>query len=128
MSRSSSAIPSDASVPAEVNGSDSHWTYTDTLRSGVYSVALGGPAGGVQRYAVNVDTQESQLERVAPEQLPDGLAHGAADAAPTAARADLMSPSHAFRYVLLVVLLLVLCETFLAWYVGRSAAHASVVR
>jgi hypothetical protein len=30
--------------------------------------------------------------------------------------------------VLAVVLLLLLCETFLAWFVGRSAAHVSVVR
>ncbi len=115
-------------VPAEINGSDSHWTYTDTARSGVYTAAIGGAPGVVQRYAVNLDTQESQLERIDPEQLPAPFGRGRADAAPVGARAEAAAPSFVFRYVLAAVLGLLLCETFLAWFVGRSAAHASVVR
>jgi len=115
-------------VPAEVNGSDSRWTFTDTLRSGVYTVASGGAQGGAQRYAVNLDTRESQLERVDGELLPSAFARGEPEV--TVSRAGTLggSLSHSFRYVLAAVLLLLLCETVLAWFVGRSAAHASVVR
>lgn len=115
-------------VPAEVNGSDSRWTFTDTLRSGVYTVASGGAPGGAQRYAVNLDTRESQLERVDGELLPNAFARGETEV--TVSRAGTLgdSLSHSFRSVLAAVLLLLLCETVLAWFVGRSAAHASVVR
>ena len=41
------------------------------------------------------------------------------DAAQPAARADALSPSQLFRYVLAAVLLLLLCETFLAWFFGK---------
>jgi hypothetical protein len=115
-------------VPAEVNGSESRWTFTETIRSGVYTVAIGGASGDVQRYAVNLDTRESQLERLDADLLPSQFQRGTADAAQHDARADGLSPSQSFRYVLAVVLLLLLCETFLAWFVGRSAAHVSVVR
>ncbi len=81
-----------------------------------------------ERYAVNLDTRESQLERLDADLLPSQFQRGTADDAPPGARADVLSPSQSFRYVLAVVLLLLLCETFLAWFVGRSAAHASVVR
>ena len=115
-------------VPAEVNGSDSQWTFTETMRSGVYTVVIGGAAGEVDRYAVNLDTRESQLERLDAELLPSQFQRGADETGQPAARVESLSPSQSFRYLLAVVLLLLLCETFLAWFLGRSAAYASVVR
>ncbi|MHB8970533.1 MAG: BatA domain-containing protein [Pirellulaceae bacterium] len=114
-------------VPAEVNGNVSQWTFTETMRSGVYTVAIGGAAGEVDRYAVNLDTRESQLERWDAELLPSQFQRGAEDGAEPAARSDSLSPSQSFRYLLAVVLLLLLCETFLAWFFGRSAAYVSLV-
>jgi hypothetical protein len=115
-------------VPAEVNGSDSYWTFTDTAHSGVYTVAIGGTAGEVQRYAVNLDTRESQLERLDADLLPSQFQRDTTDTVPTGVRANVLSGSQSFRYVLAAALVLLLCETFLAWFFGRSAAHASVVR
>jgi hypothetical protein len=114
-------------VPAEVSGHASQWTFTETMRSGVYTVAIGGAAGEVDRYAVNLDTHESQLERWDVELLPSPFQREAVDGMEPAAWGDSLSPSQSFRYLLAVVLMLLLCETFLAWFFGRSAAHASVV-
>jgi hypothetical protein len=115
-------------VRAEVNGSDSHWTFTDTYHSGVYSVSVEGAVGEVQRYAVNLDTRESQLERLPAELLPGQIQPGIADRPEQVAVRTGRNANASFRYVLAVVLGLLLGETFLAWFFGRSAAYASVVR
>jgi hypothetical protein len=115
-------------LPAEVTGSESQWTFTDTTHCGVYTVAIGGKAGDVHRYAVNLDTRESLLERLDPDLLPSPFLRDVTDTIPVGARATALSSSQSFRYVLATVLLLLLCETLLAWFFGRSAAHASVVR
>jgi hypothetical protein len=113
-------------VPAEVSGHASQWTFTETMRGGVYTMVIGGAAGEVDRYAVNLDTRESQLERLNAEMLPSQFQRGADEAGQPAARVDSPRPSQLFRYLLAAVLLLLLCETFLGWFLGRSAAYASV--
>ncbi|MHB8862674.1 MAG: BatA domain-containing protein [Pirellulaceae bacterium] len=115
----------DQRVPAEANGLAGQWTFTETMRSGVYTVAIGGAAGEVDRYAVNLDTRESRLERWDAEMLPSQFQRATAELTLPTARADPLRPSQSFRYLLAIVLLLLLCETFFAWFLGRSA-HASV--
>ena len=48
----------------------SRWTYADTHQSGVYRVQLSAPVSRDEAFAVNVDTTESDLTKVAPEDLP----------------------------------------------------------
>ncbi|NLX56701.1 MAG: VWA domain-containing protein [Planctomycetaceae bacterium] len=114
-------------LSAEGTGSVSEWTFTDTARSGVYTGVVGGTEGTVQRYAVNVDTRESRLERLDPELLPRAIQRGASDTAFRRTHATASHASQSFRYLLAGVLLLLLSETLLAWLFGRSAAHAAVV-
>ena len=45
------------------------WTYAQTTTSGLYTVRSGPPADQSQTYAVNVDTVESDLARLTPEEL-----------------------------------------------------------
>lgn len=114
---------SDLRVSAESQDASRQWSFSDTRRSGVYSVALGGAADDVDRFAVNVDTRESQLERVDATLLPSQLQTQLLEETVASGRADGIGASQLFRYLLAAVLLLLLCESFLAWFFGRSDAH-----
>jgi hypothetical protein len=46
-------------------------TYADTLQSGIYTVQFGPPANRCQTFAVNVDTAESDLAAIDPDELRD---------------------------------------------------------
>ncbi|MFZ1932851.1 MAG: BatA domain-containing protein [Thermoguttaceae bacterium] len=46
-------------------------TYADTLQSGIYTVQFGPPANRSQTFAVNVDTAESDLAAIDPDELRD---------------------------------------------------------
>lgn len=113
----------DLRVSAESQDASRQWSFSDTRRSGVYSVALGGAADDVDRFAVNVDTRESQLERVDATLLPSQLQTQLLEETVASGRADGIGASQLFRYLLAAVLLLLLCESFLAWFFGRSDAH-----
>lgn len=113
----------DLRVSAESQDASRQWSFSDTRRSGVYSVALGGAADDVDRFAVNVDTRESQLERVDATLLPSQLQTQLLEETVASGRADGIGTSQLFRYLLAAVLLLLLCESFLAWFFGRSDAH-----
>ncbi len=115
-------------LAADPAGQDGGWTFTDTLRSGVYAVVPSGAPGEVQRYAVNVDTRESRLERVDATMLPNQLRAGDMEAAEPLAVIPAARTTHVFRYLLVAALLLVLCESFLAWFLGRTAADGPLVR
>jgi hypothetical protein len=113
----------DLRVSAETQDAGRQWSFADTRRSGVYSVALGGAAGDIDRFAVNVDTRESQLERVDASSLPSQLQTQLLEETASSGRADGGGSSQLFRYLLAAVLLLLMCESFLAWFFGRSDAH-----
>lgn len=117
----------DLRVSAESQGTVRQWTFADTRRCGVYSVAVGGAAGDVDRFALNVDTRESQLERIDADLLPSQFQTQWSEDAAASGHVEAAGPSQLFRYVLGAVLLLLLCESFLAWFFGRSDAHVPLV-
>jgi hypothetical protein len=43
--------------------------YADTWQSGIYTVQFGSPVGSEERFAVNVDTTESDLNQIGDEEL-----------------------------------------------------------
>lgn len=98
----------------------SRWSYADTLESGVYQVELGAPIARHLAFAVNVDTAESDLTKIAPAELPKQFAaHGRSDLD------DIDSPSihqrsGLHKNLLYCVLGLLFAETFLAWRFGRG--------
>lgn len=113
----------DLRVSAEMQDASRQWSFSDTRRAGVYSVTLGGAADDIDRFAVNVDTRESQLERVDATLLPSQLQTQLLEETVASGRAEGIGGSQLFRYLLAAVLLLLLCESFLAWFFGRSDAH-----
>ena len=51
----------------------SRWSFADTSESGVYRVEIGAPLAREEAFAVNVDTTESDLAQISPEELPRGI-------------------------------------------------------
>jgi hypothetical protein len=97
----------------------SRWSYADTQQSGVYRVEVGAPLDRREAFAVNVNTAESDLTKIAPEDLPKQFA--------TERRTNLDDPgapairrrSGVHKNLLYAVLGLLFVETFLAWRFGR---------
>lgn len=111
-------------VRMAIDGDDSHWVFNDTFQSGVYRAVYGPPVEKEQRFAVNVDTAESDLTRVDPDLLPSELlvkTQITADTAP-AAMLGTGDEGRLFRIALIALMILLLSETFLAWYFGSSSA------
>jgi hypothetical protein len=119
----SDPVGRDLRVSAESQDAARQWSFADTRRSGVYSVKIGGAAGDVDRFAVNVDTRESQLDRVDAALLPSQFQTQLWDESTVSGGVDGSGSSQLFRYLLAAVLFLLLCESFLAWFFGRSDAH-----
>jgi hypothetical protein len=108
-------------VPLKVEGESSQWVYGGTLRSGVYRATFGAPLDRVELYAVNVDSRESNLERLDPELLPSQFGRDFhVDASSSVL--PVTRPIQYFRYFLGLVLLLLLLETLFAWYLGTASA------
>jgi len=111
-------------VRMAIDGDDSHWVFNDTFQSGIYRAAYGPPVQKEQRFAVNVDTAESDLSRVDPDLLPNELlveTQIAADTSPTSMLGT-RDEGRLFRMVLIALMILLFCETFLAWFFGSSSA------
>lgn len=98
----------------------SRWSYADTQQSGVYRVELGAPVSRDEAFAVNVDTSESDLTKLPPEELPkEFTAHKRANLDET----DSPSISHRsglHKSLLYVVLGLLFMEVLLAWRFGHT--------
>ena len=108
-------------VRMALEGQSSRWSYADTHESGVYRVELGAPIGREEAFAVNIDTAESDLTKLVPEDLPKQFTthqHASLDAedSPTIGR-----KSGLHRNLLYAVLGLLVAETFLAWRFGHTA-------
>lgn len=102
-------------------GNDSRWVYGNTFWSGIYEARYGPPVNQLQHFAVNVDAQESDLQRFDPDLLPSQVQRDMAlDQQPASVAAT--RPGQYFRYLLGGVLMLVLLETFLAWHFGNASA------
>ena len=98
------------------------WSYADTWQSGIYRADYARPSAS-RLFAVNVNTSESDLTTIAPEELPQGVTVvpglSGVDQRPAA---ELGSRSGSQRWFLYAALGLLLLETVLAWWFGYRAS------
>lgn len=95
------------------------WSFADTEQSGIYPVKIKG-AERDQLFAANIDTQESNLARINPEELLPGFVPSAASADETdAAMTVEAQPAPIHQSILWLVMALVFTETSLAWWLGN---------
>jgi hypothetical protein len=114
-----------AQVSLGGDGDTSGWSFGATDLSGIYTVRLGSDDNdGKKVFAANVDTQESDLEKLHPEDLPKGFVTRSDWQDITMPQsADLPEPAFAMHRLLLVAVLgLLFTETFLAWWIGHHKA------
>ena len=99
------------------------WLFADTNFAGVYRLRLKAPVEQRAQFAVNVDTAESDLVRVAEDELADGLVAlklgEDIDPLSAAALAPRYDPAHAT--LLYAVLGLLFVEMILAWRFGHRS-------
>jgi hypothetical protein len=98
----------------------SRWNYPDTPTSGVYRVELGPPVAREEAFAVNVDTSESDLTRLAADELPSGFAIYRRDNADEGELPAIGQRAGLHKLLLYAALGLLLCESFLAWRFARA--------
>jgi len=118
-------------VPLHPEGDYSEFSYDDTLIGGVYTARFGPPLDRQRRFAVNVDTAESDLTQLSQQQLSSEVWPGVPFEHQTTWR-NTEQPAaavHRPARLLEVLILLLLCcalalvflETFLAWWFGYHA-------
>jgi hypothetical protein len=117
--------PTDGSrVTAHADASG--WSFTETEFSGIYTAQVADASETASKFAVNVNTDESDLQRVRPEDLPPKmLLSGSGDGTvvPLAKAAGLVSSGFTLhQWLLCAVLALLFFETFLAWWIGHRSA------
>jgi hypothetical protein len=102
---------------------ETRWSFGDTWWSGIYEAESDSDGRSDQAFAVNVDPSESDLAKVALDELPDGITplgqwHDADDAS-----SPVLAARGAFhRPLLYIALSLLLVESCLAWYLGYRAS------
>ncbi len=112
----------DQRLPLTSSGGESVWSFNATTVSGIYEARLGAAAASGQKFAVNVDARESDLERVPADALPSQISLSL-DAASGGSSLAASAPGSAyFRLLLLAVLGLLGWESLVAWWIGRGAA------
>lgn len=104
-----------------VKGDESLWSYSGGVLSGAYEARLGAPTKAAQKFALNVNTRESDLERLPADLLPSQFNLDAQGDDETPAILPGTTESF-FRELLLGVLVLLACESVLAWRMGRGIA------
>ncbi len=102
-------------------GDESLWSYSGGVLSGAYEARLGTPTKAAQKFALNVNTRESDLQRLPADLLPSQFNLDVQG--DSGAPAILPGTSESFfRELLLGVLILLACESILAWRMGRGIA------
>jgi hypothetical protein len=115
--------PDDRKVSLSVSATsrDRSWRYDDTDVAGIYTVQRGG--ADVARFAVNVNTRESELARVDPAKLPPEITvRGDWRSAEKAVASGVVPERFWNRSLLWAAAVLALMELCLAWLFGRGAA------
>ncbi len=107
-------------VRMSLDSQASHWTFGDTQTSGVYRVELGAPLSSEDFFAVNVDTAESDLARLAPEELPKQFTTHRRASLDEADSPTVGHRSGLHKLLLYFALALLLAETYLAWRFGHA--------
>jgi hypothetical protein len=102
-------------------GDESLWSYSGGSMSGAYEARLGTPTKAMQKFVLNVNTRESDLERLPADLLPSQFN---LDVQGDSGSPAILPGSTAsfFRELLLGVLILLACESVLAWRMGRGTA------
>ena len=108
-------------VAVQPAGQSSTWSFSGTAFSGVYVANFGPSANHDQRFAVNLNTRESDLDRFDSELLP-GQFDPEFHIDKVVGGLPSTKPAQYFRYLLGLVLVLLLTETTLAWYFGNASA------
>lgn len=105
------------------------WQFADTQTSGIYTASLSGGKPVAERFAVNVDTAESNLARLTPEEFRaeiwpgiDFEHHTSWTDARAAAAEVTGQGGRAHLLFLYAALLLLLFEPVLAWHFGHHRA------
>jgi hypothetical protein len=121
--------PDGRSHPAQLRtaGDFSSLTYADTLQSGIYAARFGPPVNRDETFAVNVDTVESDLEQISPEELQSDVWTGIPfvhqtswqDLGATRPGGPIRGASPLHIALLYSVLGLLFVETLLAWKMGH---------
>jgi len=94
----------------------------DTRLSGVYRIEYPSTVLPAEQIAVNLDTLEGDLDRLAADDLPSQFGRGAANPDDIDGPGTDDHPSQLFRLVLCVVFLLVLAESTFAWWLSARSA------
>lgn len=102
-------------------GDESLWSYSGGVLSGGYEARLGAPTKAAQKFALNVNTRESDLERLPADLLPSQFNLDAQGDDGTPAILPGTTESF-FRELLLGVFLLLACESVMARRMGRGIA------
>ena len=102
-------------------GEESQWSYSGGGVSGPYEARLGEPAKSTQKFVLNVNTRESDLERLPADLLPSQFNLDLQSDQPGSTVLSGGAESY-FRTLLLCVLGLLACESLLAWRMGRGIA------
>ncbi len=116
-------------VRFHAQGDQSTWSYPDTGLSDVYAAEFGPPVSRTDRFAVNVDSKESDLGVITPEHLHEHVWPGVAVVHQTTgqsldrpAAAGASRRSDLSKALLYAALLLLFAETYMA---RRFGYHAS---
>ncbi|MFW6169053.1 MAG: BatA domain-containing protein [Planctomycetota bacterium] len=109
-------------VPVKISGDLAQWTFTETTKGGVYTARLDQEAERSRKYAVNLDTTESRLERLEPDKLPAPFRRETTTHNEAGPRVQIPQPVSCFRYLLAALLGLLFFETTLAWLFSRANA------
>ncbi len=91
------------------------WVYNRTDTPGIFSASVDGQH--TQQFVVNVPLTESQLVSIDPDSLPKTKKRDSVAGETT--QADIYQSSSVWRWLLLVVAVLLASETCLAWWLGR---------
>jgi hypothetical protein len=116
-------------VRIQTEGNSSVWSYLDTNTSGIYTAQFGPPIARTETFAVNVNTEESDLTPLTTDELRDEVWPGVAFAHQTQWDASEQQPVATTSYasplsktLLYAVLALLFFETFLAWRFGHQTS------
>lgn len=101
--------------------------YTDTMQSGIYVAQCGPPSDHKETFAVNLDTIESDLTQIDPEELRSEVWPGIPfvhqtsweDLGATGPRVPIRGSNRLHISLLYTVLALLFVETFVAWKTGH---------
>jgi hypothetical protein len=110
-------------VQLQSEGDAWRWVFGDTSLSGIYSLTIGSPADRVERFALNIDSRESAVQRIDETRLPQQLERSDETGAPKVGDNSSTTAVYAwFRALLVAVLALLVVESFLArWFGGGRA-------